>query len=112
MLLTQSFFNFFLVTLPYLGFLQAYLEGTLGKKLFGLATVSEDGGKLSAGQAFSRVFVSNFSAFFFCLGYIWVGFQPQKQGWHDLAARSVVVHKRALAQWRNTPQDQVTSQAA
>ena len=31
----------------------------------------------------------------FCLGLIWVAFDPRKQGWHDKMANTVVIRKRA-----------------
>ena len=31
----------------------------------------------------------------FCLGLIWVGLDPRKQGWHDKMANTVVIRRRA-----------------
>lgn len=36
------------------------------------------------------------SIFPFCLGLMWVGWDPRKQGFHDKLARTVVIHKSTL----------------
>ena len=33
------------------------------------------------------------SAFFFCLGFLWIAFDSKKQGWHDKLAGTVVVRQ-------------------
>ncbi|HXH73603.1 MAG TPA: RDD family protein [Bacteriovoracaceae bacterium] len=82
----------------YFTFLQALFNGTVGKKAFGLMLVdSKRYSQVSIGQAVGRYFMFLVSWIIFLgLGIIWVGFQKKKQGWHDLAANTVVVKKKHL----------------
>lgn len=49
------------------------------------------GGSMSTGQAIGRYFAYLVSGIPLFLGFIWIGFDPRKQGWHDKLAGSVVV---------------------
>ncbi len=73
----------------------AYFHGstgrTPGKRLLGLQVVAEDGTPLSYGIAFLRSVGYLVSSLVFCLGYIWIGFDKKKQGWHDKIAGTVVI---------------------
>jgi len=66
---------------------------TWGKQVMGIEVVTEDGTKPSFNTAFIRAFVSLISGAVFALGYIWAFFNPRKQTWHDLAARTFVVRR-------------------
>lgn len=69
---------------------------TPGKMAFGLRVVRSDtGGPISTGQAIGRFLGYLVSSAVFCLGFIWVGFDARKQGWHDKLASTVVVRRRA-----------------
>lgn len=67
---------------------------TPGKMALGLRVVrSDDGGPLATGQAIGRFLGYFVSSFVFALGFIWVAFDPRKQGWHDKLASTVVVRR-------------------
>jgi uncharacterized RDD family membrane protein YckC len=67
-------------------------QATPGKMLFGARIVDASSGlPLRFGQACVRYLGYYISAVFMCMGFIWVGFDQRKQGWHDKLAHSVVV---------------------
>jgi uncharacterized RDD family membrane protein YckC len=66
--------------------------GTPGKMALKLEIVdAKTGRKMSPGQAIGRYFAYFVSAIPFGLGFIWVGIDKRKQGWHDKLAGTVVV---------------------
>lgn len=71
------------------------LSTTPGKMAIGASIVDAGtGGKPSTGQFFIRYlgyFVSMLPLF---LGFIWIGFDSRKQGWHDKMAGTVVVRRK------------------
>jgi uncharacterized RDD family membrane protein YckC len=69
---------------------------TPGKMAIAAQVVDErTGGKPSTGQLVGRYFAYFLSTLPFCLGFIWAGFDPKKQGWHDKLAGTVVVRRKA-----------------
>jgi uncharacterized RDD family membrane protein YckC len=52
------------------------------------------GNKPSTGQAIGRYLGYYVSTIPFCLGLIWVAFDPKKQGWHDKLAGTVVIRRK------------------
>ena len=66
-------------------------QGTLGKRLLGLKVVNEQYGRETASQAMWRFTWKYLSAFVLLLGFIWVIFDPKKQGWHDKIAHTYVI---------------------
>ena len=94
----QFFYGFwdliFSYVLPLVGTIWFWLRfsGTPGKMALKLKIVDADtGNKLTFGQAIGRYFAYILSAIPFFLGYIWVGFDKRKQGWHDKLAGTVVI---------------------
>ncbi|MGW0804212.1 RDD family protein [Nonomuraea sp. NPDC002799] len=86
-----------LVAFLYFWLLQAFWNGqTLGKKLFGMRVVQDNGGKLGVGQAAVRQIVATVLEWLCCIGLLvdlaWILFDPRKQALHDKAARTVVVN--------------------
>jgi uncharacterized RDD family membrane protein YckC len=66
--------------------------GTPGKMALKLRIVNvKTGSKLSVGQAVGRYFAYILSAIPLGLGFIWVGIDKKKQGWHDKLANTVVI---------------------
>jgi uncharacterized RDD family membrane protein YckC len=51
-------------------------------------------GKPSNGQLIGRYLSYYLSSIVLLLGFIWVGFDPRKQGWHDKLAGTLVVRSR------------------
>jgi uncharacterized RDD family membrane protein YckC len=69
---------------------------TPGKMAIAARVVDErTGGKPSTGQLVGRYFAYFLSTLPFGLGFIWVGFDPKKQGWHDKLSGTVVVRRTA-----------------
>lgn len=65
---------------------------TPGYKILGMRVVRlQDGGPLSFGTAFLRLIGYLISGFLFYLGFIWIIFDAQHQGWHDKIANTVVI---------------------
>lgn len=70
---------------------------TLGKMILGIRVINarQSRGNLSAGQVFLREVIGKFlSSLPFSLGYMWVGWNRRKQGWHDLLAKTYVIYER------------------
>jgi uncharacterized RDD family membrane protein YckC len=71
------------------------MQGTPGKLLLSLRVVDAKTGKsLSVGQSLARYVGYIISTIPLCLGFLWVGFDSKKQGWHDKIAGTVVVRNR------------------
>jgi len=69
-----------------------HYRGTPGKMAMKLQIVdASTGGKMRTGQAIGRYFAYIISAVPLCLGFIWVGVDQRKQGWHDKLAGTVVI---------------------
>lgn len=70
-------------------------QATPGKMLFSLRVVdAKTGNNLTIGQSIARYAGYIISGIPFALGYIWVGFDDKKQGWHDKLAGTVVVRSK------------------
>lgn len=71
-----------------------YRSATPGKMLVGAIIVdAESGGKPSTGQLVGRYLGYFVSLLVLGLGYLWVAWDPKKQGWHDKLAGTVVVKR-------------------
>jgi uncharacterized RDD family membrane protein YckC len=70
-------------------------QATPGKMVFGARIVdAETGGRLSTGQSIGRYLGYYVSLVGLGLGFLWVGLDARKQGWHDKLAGTVVVRER------------------
>jgi uncharacterized RDD family membrane protein YckC len=73
-----------------------YRQATPGKMAISARIVdARTGGKPGTGQLIGRYLGYYVSTIPLCLGFIWVAFDPRKQGWHDKLAGTVVVRPRA-----------------
>jgi uncharacterized RDD family membrane protein YckC len=73
----------------------AYRQATPGKMVIGAKIVdAKTLGKPSTGQLIGRYFSYYLSSIVLLLGFIWVGFDARKQGWHDKLAGTLVVRSR------------------
>jgi hypothetical protein len=59
----------------------------------GIKVISSDGSPVSWGQAVLRYIGYIISGLVFALGFIWIAFDAQRQGWHDKIAKTYVVRK-------------------
>lgn len=70
-----------------------YRSATPGKMLLNLKIVdAKTGAGLTPGQSIIRYLGYFVSTLFFCMGFIWAGFDPRKQAWHDKMAGTYVVY--------------------
>lgn len=71
-----------------------YKDSTPGKMAFGMRIVDASTGQHpSTGQYVGRYFAYYLSALAIGLGFLWVAFDPRKQGWHDKLAGTVVLRR-------------------
>lgn len=79
--------------------LSTYFYGTtLGKKFFYLKVESIDARKISFARAFVREFLGKIlSSLIFSLGFFWIIWDKEKQGWHDKLAKTYVISTQALS---------------
>jgi uncharacterized RDD family membrane protein YckC len=82
---------FFIVALTYFAGLWAWKGTTIGGVVLKLQLVRHDGGPLTFLVALVRGLAAAFSAVVFFLGFFWIGWDREKQGWHDKIAGTVVV---------------------
>ena len=83
----------FIVGIGYYVYFWSTSGSTPGKQAMGLRVVSTDGSIPTASKAFLRYVGYIISAIPFFLGFIWIAFDPQKQGWHDKIAGTYVVKR-------------------
>jgi uncharacterized RDD family membrane protein YckC len=75
-----------------------YRQATPGKMAISARIVdAQTGGRPSNAQLVGRYFAYYLSMLPLFLGFIWVAFDPRKQGWHDKLAGTVVVRTRKAA---------------
>jgi uncharacterized RDD family membrane protein YckC len=82
----------FLIVLVYFVFFWTLVGYTPGKALLGLRIMRPDGRPLSAGRALLRYLGYWVSAIPLFLGFIWILFDRQHEGWHDKIANTHVVY--------------------
>jgi uncharacterized RDD family membrane protein YckC len=83
-----------IISFSYYLILWSKKQATLGKMaIHAIIIDAKTGGKPSTGQLVGRYFALTLSALPLCLGYIWVAFDEQKRGWHDILAGTLVVKK-------------------
>jgi len=70
-----------------------YKQATPGKMLIHMKIVDATTGRRpTIGQYLIRYIGYFISALPLCLGYLWVAWDPKKQGWHDKMANTIVIH--------------------
>lgn len=74
-------------------FFQAKHGYTIGKKILKLRVISQDLSPVSVKQMAIRYFSHILSSMILCLGYIWVGFDAKRRGWHDMIAKTYVIRE-------------------
>jgi len=84
----------FTATAAYFTILHGETGQTIGKSLLGLEVCTLDGQSLGYGHALLRFLAYLPSFFLFGLGFLWVGLNPGKRGWHDLLSGTMVVVDR------------------
>jgi len=64
---------------------------TVGDIIFGIKVVKVDGSALDWTTAIVRALACLLSLVVACLGFFWIAFDPEKQGWHDKISGTYVV---------------------
>jgi uncharacterized RDD family membrane protein YckC len=64
---------------------------TIGKSMMGIRIVRKDGSSLALGRAFLRYVGYILSGIVLSLGFLWLAFDRQRQGWHDKIAGTYVL---------------------
>ena len=80
-----------LIALAYFAGLWTWKGTTVGGIVLGLKVVRLDGRPISFIVALVRALAAAFAAVVLFLGFFWIAWDPEKQGWHDLIAGTVVV---------------------
>lgn len=82
----------FLIGVGYVIFFWATQNGqTLGKRAMAVRIVKESGEPVDFATAIIRYIGYIISSIVLLLGFIWVIFDPKKQGWHDKIAKTYVI---------------------
>jgi uncharacterized RDD family membrane protein YckC len=81
----------FFVGLAYFAGLWTWKGTTIGGIVLGLKVVRFDGQPVSFTVAIVRALASAFSAIVLFLGFLWIAWDRDKQGWHDKIAGTVVL---------------------
>ena len=81
----------FLVALAYFAGMWAWKGTTVGGIVLNLKVVRLDGSPLTFAAALVRALAAAFSVVVLFLGFLWIIWDKEKQGWHDRIAGTVVV---------------------
>ncbi len=81
------------ISVAYFSLLEGGVSGqTIGKKAIRIRVVSlEDGQPIGYGRALLRDIARFLSEIPIFLGYLWMLWSPERQTWHDMIAKAVVV---------------------
>lgn len=80
-----------LVGLVYFVYFWAHGGQTIGHKALNLRVIKKDGQPLSVSDAIIRYVGEIISTIVILLGFLWVAWDANKQGWHDKLAHTYVV---------------------
>ncbi|HEV2209302.1 MAG TPA: RDD family protein [Verrucomicrobiae bacterium] len=81
----------FLVALAYFAGMWAWKATTIGGIVLGLKVVRTDGQPVTFLTALVRALAGAFSIMILFLGILWITWDPEKQGWHDKIAGTLVL---------------------
>jgi uncharacterized RDD family membrane protein YckC len=80
-----------LVALAYFAGMWTWKQTTIGGIVLGLKVARLDGQPVSFAVALVRGLAAGFSIFVLFLGFLWIAWDKDKQGWHDKIAGTVVL---------------------
>jgi uncharacterized RDD family membrane protein YckC len=81
-----------IITIVYYTYFHGVTGQTPGKMVCKLKVVNRNGEPIGYARAFLRWIGYIISSFVFCLGFLWVVWDKNKQGWHDKIAKSYVIY--------------------
>jgi uncharacterized RDD family membrane protein YckC len=64
---------------------------TIGKMIAGIRVVRSNGGRVSYARSFIRLVGYVVSGVLLFAGFLWIIWDPERQGWHDMLADTVVI---------------------
>jgi len=79
------------VALAYFSAMWTWRGSTVGGTVLGLKVVRVDGHPLTFTVALVRALAAGFSIIVLFLGFLWIAWDLDKQGWHDRIAGTVVL---------------------
>jgi uncharacterized RDD family membrane protein YckC len=82
---------FFLLALAYFAGLWTWRGTTVGGIVVNLKVVRADGQPMNLAAALVRALAAAFSVIVFFLGFLWILWDKERQGWHDKIAGTAVV---------------------
>lgn len=89
------------VSMLYYSLLQGMFYGTIGKRVMGLKLVdAKTLEQVNIGQAMGRYLMQFVSAVCLGAGYINIGINDKKQGWHDKVAGTLVIKASMIQKLR------------
>jgi uncharacterized RDD family membrane protein YckC len=81
----------FVVALVYFAGMWIWKSTTVGGVVLGLKVVRQDGYPVTMLVSIVRALAAAFSIVIFFLGFLWIVFDRERQGWHDKIAGTVVI---------------------
>lgn len=81
----------FVLGIAYSVWMLGTYSATVGMMVLKIKITSEKGAKISYADATLRYFASILSGIVLGLGYFWMIWNPKKQTWHDMIAKTIVV---------------------
>jgi len=94
-----------IILVGYYLFFWALFGFTPGKFLLGIKIVRQDGRKMGLGRAIVRFVGYWISAIPLFLGFIWIIFDSQREGWHDKLANTQVIYTWEKPKLKSGSQD-------
>ena len=83
---------FIILSLGYYIYLTYTSGATFGKRIMGIKVISNNQNILSLKQVILRETIGKIVSAIFFIGYIMVGFDKKKQGFHDQIAKTLVIY--------------------
>ena len=80
-----------IITIVYYTYFHGNTGQTPGEMICKLKVIAQNGDTLTYPRAFLRWVGYLISSLPFCLGFLWVAWDKNKQGWHDKIAGSYVI---------------------
>ncbi len=81
----------FLLGLAYSVWMLSTYGATVGMMVLKIKITKENGNKITYQDAILRYFAAILSGIALGIGYLWMIWNPKKQTWHDIIAKTVVV---------------------
>jgi uncharacterized RDD family membrane protein YckC len=74
-------------------------QGSYGKQLFDIKIVDDAGMRLTIQKSIVRNFAKIISSLILFVGFLWIFFDKNKQGWHDKIAKCYIVDNKFINEY-------------